>query len=199
MLTGCLLTDAGEIRITCEDAGSCDSSSYVVPPNYTGGYNTKRCEETPTATGYAIGNVVPDLQFFDHYNEALQLSDFCGNTIALVACTLWSSCAEQRLEEAYSRYRDEGLTVITMMSENEDRDTPTAADLQDWASANGITHPVVADPNRQILSEFQAVAENAGDSISLPNLQLLTRGMVVALSNKDLHDFTEEELVEYLD
>ena len=199
LLTGCLLTDAGEIIITCENAGSCDSSSDVEPPNYTGGYNTKRCEEGPTATGYAVGDVVPDLVLRDHYNEALQLSDFCANTVALVACTLWSSCAEETLEEWYSRYRDEGLTVITMMSENAERDTPTATELQEWASANGITHPVVADPNRQILSDFQAASEGAGDSISLPNLQLLTPGMAVALSNNDLQDFSEAELVEYLD
>ena len=63
-LTGCLPTDAGEIRITCEDAGSCDLSSDVDPPNYAGGYNTKRCEEAPIATGYAVGDVVPDLQFY---------------------------------------------------------------------------------------------------------------------------------------
>ena len=198
-LTGCLLTDAGEIHITCEDAGGCNSSSDEEPPNYAGDYNTKRCAETPTATGYAIGHVVPNLLLRDHYDEELQLSDFCGNTVALVACTLWSSCAEERLEEWYSRYRDENLTVITMMSENEDGDTPTATELQDWASANGITHPVVADPNRQILSDFQADSEDAGDGISLPNLQLLTPGMVVALSNNDLQDFTEAELVEYLD
>ena len=112
---------------------------------------------------------------------------------------MWSTCFEEKLEGWFSRYRDEGLTVITMMSENESGDTPTATDLQDWASANGITHPVVADPNRQILFDFQAAAEDAEDGISIPNLQLLTPGMVVALSNNDLHDFTEEELVEHLD
>jgi len=198
-LTGCLLTDAGEIRITCEDAESCDSSSDVEPPNYTGGYNTQRCEEPPIATGYALGDIVPDLQFSDHYDEALQLSDFCANTIALVGCVMWSTCFEEKLEDWFSRYRDEGFTVITMMSETEEMDTPTATELQEWASANGITHPVVADPNRQILSAFQAASEYAGDSISLPNLQLLTPGMVVALSNNDLQDFSEAELVEYLD
>ena len=199
LLTGCLLTDAGEIHITCEDAGACGSNRDVEPPNYAGGYNTKRCEEAPTATGYAIGDIVPDLVLRDHYDEELQLSDFCANTVALVACTLWSSCAEETLEEWYSRYRDEGLTIITMMSENEDGDIPTATELQGWASANGITHPVVADPNRQILSDFLAGSESAGDSISLPNLQLLTPGMVVALSNNDGQNFSEAELVEYLD
>ena len=156
-LTGCLLTDAGEIRITCEDAGSCDSSSDVDPPNYAGGYTTKRCEEAPIATGYAVGDVVPDLQFTDHHNEALQLSDFCGNTVALVGCVMWSTCFEEKLEGWFSRYRDEA-SLSSPDVKNESGDTPP--DLQDWASANG-SPPWSLIQIAKYLSDFQAAAEDA--------------------------------------
>ena len=39
--------------------------------------------------GYAVGQVAGDFELIDQYGKNLRLSDFCGNTVLLVATAFW--------------------------------------------------------------------------------------------------------------
>ena len=58
-------------------------------PSYIGGYNVNPCTTNVQPSGYGIGQVAGDFQLVDQYGETLRLSDFCGNTVVLVAAAFW--------------------------------------------------------------------------------------------------------------
>ena len=70
------------------------------------------------------------------------------------------------------------------MAENYNYQTPTTSDLMDWANTYGITHPVVADSSFNEAVSYLWANPNFNGSIGLPNMQLLSPGMVVELSNE---------------
>ncbi len=58
-------------------------------PSYIGGYNVNPCTTEVQPSGYGIGQVAGDFQLVDQYGETLRLSDFCGNTVVLIAAAFW--------------------------------------------------------------------------------------------------------------
>ncbi len=67
--------------------------------------------------------------------------------------------------------------MITLLGETNSGGTPTVGDLEDWADAYGIEHPVVSDANWQITSRY------ASGSIGLPSMHLLAPGAEVLRRN----------------
>ena len=47
------------------------------------------CDATPSATGYAVGQTVPDFALVDQYGEEVRLSDFCGSVVLLDTSAFW--------------------------------------------------------------------------------------------------------------
>ena len=77
--------------------GEQEPSSEPELPTYSGGYNVNLCSpEKLKTTGYAVGQVAGDFELIDQYGENLRLSDFCGNTVLLVAVHFGEVLAEQR-------------------------------------------------------------------------------------------------------
>ena len=68
--------------------GEQEPSSEPELPTYSGGYNVNLCSPE-VHTGYAVGQVAGDFELIDQYGENLRLSDFCGNTVLLVASAFW--------------------------------------------------------------------------------------------------------------
>ena len=83
----------------------------------------------------------------------------------------------------YQTYKNQGLTVIVLISENYDYQTPSQSDLMDWANTYGITHPVVVDAGFNETVQYLWANPEFTGTIGLPNMQLLSSGMVVELSN----------------
>ena len=81
------------------------------------------------------------------------------------------------------------------MGENYDYQTPSQAELMQWANDYGLNHPVVADPGFNITAQYLWAASDFSGSFFLPNMQLLSPGMVVAYSNTWLY---EGQVVNYL-
>ena len=52
-----------------------------------------------------------------------------------------------------------------------------------WANDYGVTHPVVADPGFGETVNYLYAAPNFNGTFYLPNMQLLSSGMVVEISN----------------
>ena len=56
---------------------------------YMGGWDITRCNQDPTPTGDAVGQVTADFAAADQYGEDVELYDFCQKTILLVTGTFW--------------------------------------------------------------------------------------------------------------
>ena len=47
------------------------------------------------------------------------------------------------MEQLYQDNKDDGLMVITVLTEDEHGDVPDAADCTEWAEGYGATHPIL--------------------------------------------------------
>jgi len=64
--------------------------------------------------------------------------------------------------------------VITLLGENDNYETPTRAELEEWADEFGLSHPVVADDGMQVVFSYVE-----GGQVGLPSFNLLGEGMEV--------------------
>ena len=78
-----------------------------------------------------------------------------------------------------------------MIGENNSGPNVSQGDLQYWANTFGLTHPVVADPGFDVTAQYLFADPNFSGSFGLPNMQLLSPGMIVERSNTwiDQSDF----------
>ena len=81
------------------------------------------------------------------------------------------------------------------MAENYNYQTPNQSDLMDWANSYGITHPVVADPDFNEAVQYLWANPQFNGTIGLPNMQLISSGMVVEMSNSSISEY---QIVGYL-
>ena len=73
--------------------------------------------------------------------------------------------------------------MITLIGENYSGQPPSQAELMQWASDYGISHPVVSDPGFAETAQYLYADPNYNGMFYLPNMQLLSPGMVVEISN----------------
>ena len=78
---------------------------------------------------------------------------------------------------------DRGYVSITLLSENADYQPVDLEDLQEWAGTYGISHPVLQDTSSMAWNYIQTGLEPGVGSYGLPNLQLLSPGMLVEITN----------------
>ena len=83
-----------------------------------------------------------------------------------------------------------------MIGENNSGQTPSQSDLYLWANTYGLTHPVVADPGFDVTAQYLFADPNFSGSFGLPNMQLLSPGMVVEMSNTWV---SQSDFMPYLD
>lgn len=175
-----------------------DNTDPAENPEYIGGYNTNLCASAPNPNGYAIGDVSYDAALMDQHGEMVSLSDFCGNTVLLVLSTAWCGACKgeaPELEALYQEYKNSNFTVITMLAETNSGQAPTQSDLQQWASDYGLSHPVLADDGFGFSVNYMWANPTFAGSIALPNMQLLSNGMVVETSNDRL---SSSEIISYI-
>lgn len=180
---------------TSDTSGSTDPAGN---PEYIGGYNTNLCAAEPNPNGYAIGDVSYDVALMDQHGEMVSLSDFCGNTVLIVLSTTWCGACKgeaPQLEALYQEYKDSNFTVITMLAETNSGQAPTQSDLQQWATDYGLSHPVLADDGFGFSVNYMWANPTFTGSIALPNMQLLSNGMVVETSNDRL---SSSEVISYI-
>lgn len=75
----------------------------------------------------------------------------------------------------YEEYADLGFIPITLLSENDNEETPSTGQLMGWAETYGLSHPVLADPNGSTIQRFVG-----GGSYGLPYQVMLAPGAKVA-------------------
>ena len=193
-------TDGSEdTNDTTDTTDTTDTQEEPEPnPQYIGGYNTNRCFPTATSNGFGIGDVSFDFTLTDQHGEQVSLSDFCGNTVLIVASAGWcGACRSEAsdLEALYQQYKDSGFTVITLLGANNQDQPPSVSDLQQWASDYGLNHPVLADVDFNTTASYLWGNPNFNGQFYLPNMQMLSEGMVVEVSNSQLSD---SQIVSYI-
>lgn len=149
-----------------------DASSYPIE----GTWGVDSCAGSTQGTGNTVGQVAMDFTLTDQNGDDVTLHDFCGRAVLLVASAMWCGPCQSEASElahTYDQYKDDGFIVITLLGENSFGQTPSKADLQDWANTFGIDHPVVADPG------FSVGARFVSGSLYLPSTTLLGEGAVV--------------------
>ena len=84
--------------------------------------------------------------------------------------------------------REQGLTVISLMKETAGYATPTAEDLNEWASGAGADHPVLADVGGDVairfIKEDPAAVNGNSISISYPNTQMIAHWHVGGINRR---------------
>ena len=80
---------------------------------------------------------------------------------------------------------EQGFMVLTLLAENNDRVEPSVEDLQEWASSNGISHPVLADVG-------WAVSHSYPTSGGIPAVHMLGPGMEIVRVND--RSITKEDI-----
>lgn len=144
---------------------------------YAGGWPIDACRDDVASTGNQLGQIANDFTLMDQYGEPLRLHDFCGQEVLLVSSATWCGSCQQEapdLQAMYDEYAEQGFLVVTLLGENQFGQPPSTQDLNVWANAFGIEHPVVADPNWQVTVRFVN-----GSTIGLPTMHLIGPGAEV--------------------
>ena len=89
----------------------------------------------------------------------------------------------------YQKYKDQGLLIITLLTENYEQEPPDQDQLNEWADEYGQTFPVVSDADRYIHTFGKK------GTVKLPSFTLLGPGAEVLVVNKDI---TEDDIIAVL-
>lgn len=163
------------------DADHTDGADHTDSPGDTDVPHTDTPDSDPPAAlcagqvvGTAVGECAPDFTLLDKDGVAHTLYDHAGDVIVLDFSTMW--CPHCRnladdLEAVHTTYGSQGVTVITVLHENNQSQDPSPADLQAWIDAFSVTHAVLADPG--------GLTEAVFGGFYQPNALILDRDLTV--------------------
>lgn len=109
--------------------------AYAVPDDYV-------------ATGYDIGDTLPDFSLKDQNGDYTSLHQFYGRVIMIEFGTGWcSGCLESAptAEELFQSYSDACVMFMTILTQDAGGQPPTTSDLSAWADQYGLSFPVLND------------------------------------------------------
>jgi len=191
-LAGLLLASGCGEPISGEGGYAGDDEPYeLLPGGVLAGdqvidWSSDPCSGSVSATGNRLGQVAEDFSLMDQFGRELNLHDFCDRTVLLVSSAEWCiPCREEApmLADWYNTYKDEGLMVITLITENADNAPAPQDMLWAWADAFDIEHPVVSDVDWEVTRRFVD-----GKNISIPTMHLLRRGLYVDIRDGEVHE-----------
>ena len=140
-------TDTDSTPGDTEDTSS-DSDALYGPDNDWWHANAADVPGDLAGTGYNPGDIAYNMTFVDLNGDTVELYQFYGKVILLDLFAQWCGpCQDDapELEECWQELQDDDVILLSIMHES-NTGAPAEGDLQDWASAYGITFPIVADP-----------------------------------------------------
>ncbi len=144
MLLFVLLVGCVPVLTSPPDTGS-GSGEWEAPTN---SWPMSAPPEDLTAEGLDPGQVAPDFLLKDQFGADVSLWQFYGLVIVLDVSTMWCAPCQDLAAEAQAiadTYRDDGFVYLTLLPQDLGSDVPDQGELQDWATAFGLTEPVLAD------------------------------------------------------
>ena len=133
------------------------------------------CNASLSPSGTGVGQVSTNFNLTDQFGEVVSLHDFCGRAVLVVSSAMWCGPCQSEaatLEALYLKYRDDGFMVVTLLGENNGGSAPSAADLGAWASAYGLSTPVLSDASWSASAYYE-------EDWYIPSVTLLGPGAVV--------------------
>ncbi|MEM6929210.1 MAG: TlpA disulfide reductase family protein, partial [Myxococcota bacterium] len=140
------------------------------------------CRDDLSGTGTTAGTVAANFELTDQFGDTLRLHDFCDQAVLLVGSAVWCGACKGEAPSLAAMYDDlaaDGLMVITLLGETASGGTPGQSDVQAWADAYGISHPVVVDPGYGVAASFVV-----GGTIGLPTMTLLAPGAEIVAADR---------------
>jgi peroxiredoxin len=183
-------TDGGGTDGGGTDGGGTDSGDPGGP--YTGGWPQDSCADSIHATGTDVGEVVEDFALLDQYGDTVHLYDFCDHFVLLAFGAAWDGATAARtadLRDWANTYESTGpLLVVQVLGEDAEYQTPTEADLLQWAEDHDLPFPVLADDNFEAFTQYGRT--------SIPLYVLLNRGMEM---QQIAYDLDQWDIMSWLD
>lgn len=110
--------------------------------------NVEDMPEGLAATGgTGMGNRPADFLYTDQFGDQVSLYQFYGKTVQLVLMAQWCGpCQDeaQMIGDAARTLAEDDVIVLEIMLENTSSQLPTGENLNQWTTAYGGTHPVLA-------------------------------------------------------
>jgi hypothetical protein len=135
----------GDGLFDCDDDG-CDGSGACATPEV--GTTDDSCDGI-SSTGTGTGDIPPQLTGNDQDSVPFRLYDHCDDVVVIIDSATWegaSIAAAAQAQDLWDAHRDDGLTVVMALGENDDSQPPEQADLAAFADDHDLTYPVIADP-----------------------------------------------------
>jgi peroxiredoxin len=148
---------------------------------YQGGWPIASCRSDISGNGHSVGDIAQQFTLEDQFGDILKLHDFCDKVVLLVSSATWCGPCNTEAPDVgamYDQFADDGLMVITLLTENAGGSTPSQEDLESWESSHGLNHPVVADVDWDVTGAFVG-----SESIGIPTMHLLSPGAIVELTD----------------
>lgn len=105
-----------------------------------------------TEAALNVGDQAADFTLLSQFNTNYHLYDDWGKVILIDFSTIWCTYCRQEApvleSDFYQVYKDRGLVVLTIITENNQGGNPDLADVQWWANQFGLTFPVLVAANR---------------------------------------------------
>ena len=136
--------------------------------------------ETTYPSGWAQGDVAPEISLVDQFGQALSLAQFHGYVVLFDFSAGWCMpCREaaKTAEALWETHRDQGFMIVHLLIEgNVAGMDATAGLLNEWRAQYGLSFPVTMEPEGG--SVYTTFTEKSGIYPgSLPFLVLLDRDM----------------------
>lgn len=134
-------------------ATGCTSQSEPTDPDvldspYIGRWPVGDCRAEVVPTGHAPGEIAEDFALLDQFGDHVHLHDFCNREVVLISAAFWCDLCRATapsLEGLYRRYRDQGLMLVVLLTQDRGSNPPDQYDLEQWAGSYNASYPVLAD------------------------------------------------------
>ena len=164
--------------ITPETGDTADTATTFVWDDLDNSWPKAEPPADLVGEGFSTGQVIPNIQLVDQYDDTVALWQFYGDVIFLDISTMWCApCQDlgEDTQETYEDYQDEGFMYATVLQENMSGETPAVTDLEMWANSYGINAPILSD-------EF-GVTNSATSQGTYPSLLVIGRDLMVVQDN----------------
>ena len=100
----------------------------------------------------------PDFTLPDHSGAPVTRSDLLGHIVIVEVVAMWCQpCRDMStdvMEPLYQSYRDQGLEIVSIVSEDVQGRAPTIEDAASWRESLALQYTVVADVDGDVSPDW---------------------------------------------